>query len=105
VLNAGVGTYEPLDAVTRRRLDRTLAVNLIGPLLMLLRCLPLLRAAARARPDRGARVIALSSITGVLPEFGLAAYGATKAALTSLVRNINLEEACSSGSPDPHAKR
>jgi NAD(P)-dependent dehydrogenase (short-subunit alcohol dehydrogenase family) len=37
-------------------------------------------------------VVALSSITGVYPEAGLAAYGATKAALRSLVATLNAEE-------------
>ncbi|MCW2604435.1 MAG: putative 3-oxoacyl-[acyl-carrier-protein] reductase, partial [Pseudonocardiales bacterium] len=38
------------------------------------------------------RIVALSSIEGVFPESGLAAYGASKAALISLIRSINVEE-------------
>ena len=52
-------------------------------------------AAARRRSRiraRGARVIVLASITGVHAEAGLAAYGATKAALISLVETLNTEE-------------
>jgi len=52
----------------------------------------LLRAAAADDPDRGGRIIAFTSMAGVYPEEGLAAYGAAKAALISFVRSINLEE-------------
>jgi len=54
--------------------------------------LPLLRAAAAADPARGAKIVALSSITGVYAEAGLAAYGATKAALISLIETLDAEE-------------
>jgi 3-oxoacyl-[acyl-carrier protein] reductase len=56
------------------------------------RSLPLLRAAAAADPERGAKVIALASITGVYAEPGLAVYGATKAALISFMETLNAEE-------------
>jgi NAD(P)-dependent dehydrogenase (short-subunit alcohol dehydrogenase family) len=51
-----------------------------------------LRRAAAAHPERGARVVAIASLTGVAAEPGLAAYGATKAALISLCQSINVEE-------------
>lgn len=54
--------------------------------------LPLLRAGAAADPARGAKIVALASITGVYAERGLAVYGATKAALISLVQTLNAEE-------------
>ena len=92
VLNAGVGTAGAVADYPVRRLDRTIAVNLRAPFRLLQLCLPLLRAAAAAEPARGARVVALSSITGVHAEPGLAAYGATKAALLSLVDTVNAEE-------------
>ncbi|UNX56597.1 SDR family oxidoreductase (plasmid) [Georgenia sp. TF02-10] len=86
VLNAGVGTAAPIGDLPEARLDKTLAVNLRAPVLLLQRLLPLLRAADRAR------VVVLSSISGVYAEPGLAAYGATKAALNSLVETLNAEE-------------
>ena len=92
VLNAGVGTAGNVSSYPVRRLDRTIAVNLRAPFRLLQLCLPLLRAGAGDDPARGARVVALSSVTGVHAEPGLAAYGATKAALLSLVDTVNAEE-------------
>ncbi|WP_435593496.1 SDR family NAD(P)-dependent oxidoreductase [Nocardia sp. bgisy118] len=92
VLNAGVGTAEPLADASMRRFDKTLAVNLRAPMQLIQGALPMLRAAAALAPERGAKVIALSSITGVYAEAGLAAYGAAKAALISLFATLNAEE-------------
>lgn len=92
VLNAGVGTAGAIGDLPVHRLDKTIAVNLRAPFLLLQHALPLLRAGAAADPGRGARVIALASITGAYAEPGLAAYGATKAAVLSLVETLNAEE-------------
>ncbi|GAA4478332.1 3-oxoacyl-[acyl-carrier-protein] reductase [Rhodococcus olei] len=92
IVNAGVGTAGTVADFPMRRFDKTLDVNLRAPFLLLQQCLPLLRAGAAADPGRGAKVVALSSITGVYAESGLAVYGATKAALISLVATLNAEE-------------
>jgi 3-oxoacyl-[acyl-carrier protein] reductase len=92
VLNAGVGTAGGIADLPLRRFDKTLEVNLRAPFALLQHALPLLRATAQQRPGRGAKVIAMSSITGVYAEAGLAAYGATKAAVLSLVETLNAEE-------------
>ncbi|MFC4604945.1 SDR family NAD(P)-dependent oxidoreductase [Rhodococcus kronopolitis] len=92
ILNAGVGSAGTVADYPMRRFDKTLEVNLRAPFLLLQRCLPLLRAGAAADPGRGAKVIALASVTGVHAEHGLAVYGATKAALISLVQALNAEE-------------
>ena len=92
IVNAGVGTAGAIGDFPMRRFDKTLAVNLRAPVLLLQQCLPLLRAAAAANPGRGAKVVALSSITGVYSEAQLGVYGATKAALISLVSTFNTEE-------------
>lgn len=92
VLNAGVGTAGALGTLPMARFDKTVAVNLRAPFALLQQALPMLRAAAEADPGRGARVFALASITGVYAEAGLAAYGATKAAVVSLVETLNAEE-------------
>jgi 3-oxoacyl-[acyl-carrier protein] reductase len=92
VLNAGVGTAGPIGELSTHRLDKTIAVNLRAPFVLAQRCLPLLRLAAADDPERGARVVALASISGVYAEAGLAAYGATKAAVISLVETLNAEE-------------
>lgn len=43
-------------------------------------------------PERGARVMALSSMAGMYAEARLAAYGASKAAVNALVETLNVEE-------------
>jgi short-subunit dehydrogenase len=92
ILNAGVGTAGALAESSMRRFDKTLAVNLRAPLQLIQGALPMLRAGAAAAPARGAKVIALSSITGVYAEAGLSVYGAAKAALISLIATLNAEE-------------
>lgn len=92
VVNAGVGTAGPAGTYPLKRLDKTVSVNLVAPFVLTQSSLPLLRAGAEADPARGSKIIALSSITGAYAETGLAAYGATKAALLSLVDTLNAEE-------------
>ncbi|MPZ24937.1 MAG: SDR family NAD(P)-dependent oxidoreductase [Micromonosporaceae bacterium] len=92
LLCAGVGTAGLLADYPLHRFDRQVAVNLRGSLALLQECLPGLRAAASKHPDRGARVVAISSMAGVASEPGLAAYAATKAALISLCQSVNVEE-------------
>lgn len=91
-LSGGVGTAAPVDALTQRRIDKTVEVNFASALTLVRDSLPLLRKAARDDPQRGARVIALSSLTGIFAEPGLAVYGASKAALVSLMETVNAEE-------------
>ena len=92
ILNAGVGSAGPLAEFHPRRFDKQVTVNLRAPFVLLQQAMPLLRRTAAERPARGAKVVALCSITGVYAEPDLAVYGATKAALTSLVRSVNREE-------------
>ncbi len=92
VLNAGVGTAGRLGTLPLARFDKTVSVNVRAPFVLLQHALPMLRAGAAADPVRGARVVALASITGLYAEAGLAAYGATKAAVISLVDTLNAEE-------------
>jgi 3-oxoacyl-[acyl-carrier protein] reductase len=92
VLNAGVGSAGPLADFHPRRFDKQVTLNLRAPFVLLQESMPLLRKAAAADLTRGAKVVALSSITGVYAEPDLAVYGATKAALMSLVRSVNREE-------------
>ena len=92
VLAAGVGSAGPITDYPLDRWDKQFAVNVRAAFVAVARALPLLRQAAREDVVHGARVIALSSIGGVYPEPGLAAYGASKAALISLCRSLNEEE-------------
>ena len=92
VVNAGVGTAGTVAEFPMHRYAKTLDVNLRTPLAYMQESLPLLRQAAEQRPATGAKVIAMSSITGVFAEPGLGVYGASKAALLSLVDTFNVEE-------------
>ncbi|WP_068279011.1 SDR family NAD(P)-dependent oxidoreductase [Aldersonia kunmingensis] len=92
ILNAGVGTAGPIAEFPQRRFDKTVAVNFTAPFALIQRALPLLRAAAAKDARRGSKVVAISSITGEYAEPTMAAYGATKAALTSLIETMNMEE-------------
>jgi 3-oxoacyl-[acyl-carrier protein] reductase len=91
VLAAGVGTAGDLRSLPVRRLDKQYAVNVRAPFVLVQALLPLLSRTAAAHPRNGAKIIALSSITGVYPEPRLSAYGASKAALRSLCRAVNAE--------------
>jgi len=91
VLNAGVGSAGAMGEYPMRRFDKTVAVNLTAPFALLQASLPLLRKDAD-NPENGAKVVAVSSITGVYAEANLAVYGATKAALISLVETFNAEQ-------------
>jgi NAD(P)-dependent dehydrogenase (short-subunit alcohol dehydrogenase family) len=92
ILSAGVGTAGPVESLPLHRFDRTLEVNLASVFVLIQHALPLLRVAAADDPQHGSRVIALASIAGVYAEPGLAAYGASKAALVSLMETLNAEE-------------
>ncbi len=93
VVAAGVGAGRRMGEIDMKSLDLMLDVNLRGPIRLVQECLPLLRSTASADPGRGARVVAIASISGVVSEPGLAGYGASKAALISLCESITIEEA------------
>lgn len=94
ILNAGVGTAGPVDSTDLRHLDKTFDVNFVSAAILIKASLPMLRKAALMPQSNGSRIVALSSITGVYSEPGLAIYGASKAALLSLIETTNFEEAC-----------
>ncbi|WP_432066247.1 SDR family NAD(P)-dependent oxidoreductase [Streptomyces sp. C10-9-1] len=85
VLSAGVGSAALLGSYPARRFDKQFAVNVRAPFLLIDTCMDLMRRTAPAR------IVAISSITGCAPEPGLAAYGASKAALTALCEAVNTE--------------
>jgi 3-oxoacyl-[acyl-carrier protein] reductase len=93
VLCAGIGTVGDLATFPMARFDRMLTVNLRSPLVLVQQLMPALRATAATEPELGAKVVAVASITGVAAEQGLAAYGATKAALIALCESIIVAEA------------
>jgi len=89
VNNAGVmDSREPLDSMATDVIDRTLATNLRGPVVLTRRALPLLRE----RP--GARVINISSGLGAITESqsgDMPAYRISKTGLNGLTRYLDGE--------------
>jgi len=84
VNSAGVGIGGLVEELPAKSLDLQLGVNLRGLFLVTQAAIPLLRE------SRG-WIINLASIAGTLPTPGLAAYGATKAAVIALTRSLNEE--------------
>lgn len=90
VLNAGMGSIGPFADFPARRFDKLYAINVRSAFVLTQRLLPALRRTAGHRGT--AKVIAVSSLTGVAGEPLNSAYGASKAALTSLCETLNTEE-------------
>ena len=85
--NAGENHPAALETISLEAWDRTLAVNLTGPML-------LLRAAAEEMRRRGGgRIVNVGSIYAILGRPGRAPYAASKTALTGLTRVAALEYA------------
>ncbi len=84
VNSAGIGVGGHLADLTTKRFDLQVGVNLRGLFLVTRAAIPLLRE------SRGL-IVNLASIAGTIPAPGLAAYGATKAAVISLTRSLNEE--------------
>ena len=76
--NAGVAEFAPLGKITEEHFDRLFGINVKGTLFTVQKALPLMK-------DGGSIIIngSVASVKGT-PAFGV--YGATKAALRSLVR-------------------
>ena len=84
VLNVGVGVGElGLNGATPESWDRTLEINLRGPMLCCKAALP--------RMENGSSVVFISSIAGLIAGSRLPAYDASKAALAGLMRHVALE--------------
>jgi 3-oxoacyl-[acyl-carrier protein] reductase len=92
IINAGVGTAGRIESIDRRRVEKMFTVNFHACLALVQASLPVLKRAVTEDPSTCARVVALASSTGVYVEHGLAGYGASKAALISLMEALNLEE-------------
>lgn len=86
VLNVGVGPGElGLRGASPESWDRTLAINLRGPMLCCREALP--------RLESGSPIVFISSIAGLVAGSRLPAYDASKAALGGLMRHVALEGA------------
>ena len=84
VNSAGIGIAGQLSDLSTKRWDLQVGVNLRGLFLVTRFAIPLLRE------SRGI-IVNLASIAGTIPSPGLAAYGATKAAVISLTHSLNAE--------------
>ncbi|MCK8616671.1 SDR family NAD(P)-dependent oxidoreductase [Gordonia sp. C13] len=93
VLNAGMGSIGPFSEFPVRRMDKLMNINVRSAYVLIQQLLPALRATAGATD--ASRVIAISSLTGVAAEPLNSAYGASKAALTSLCETLNTEQSAS----------
>jgi NAD(P)-dependent dehydrogenase (short-subunit alcohol dehydrogenase family) len=85
VNNAGIWRFTPLASTPMDEAQRVLQVNVLGPLLMMQRFLPLLAA------DDGGTIVNLSSITANYSPTGTGLYPASKAALETLTRIAAVE--------------
>lgn len=79
VVNAGVAGAGAITDLSFAEWQRIVSVNLDGAFLSL-------RAAMRAMKGSGGAIVATGSAAGIKPEAGVAAYGASKAALLHLVK-------------------
>ncbi len=79
VVNAGVADAKPIEEMSFSDWRRVMAVNLDGAFLTL-------KAAMRAMRGNGGSIVLTASSAGIKAEPGIAAYGASKAALIHLAR-------------------
>ena len=84
VNNAGVMTQAPADSLTLEDWQRSLAINLTAPFLLIRASLPHLRA-------RGGAIVNIGSIEGLATNPGHAAYCAGKAGLHGLTRAVAVD--------------
>jgi NAD(P)-dependent dehydrogenase (short-subunit alcohol dehydrogenase family) len=84
VNSAGVGVGGNVEQLTTKKWDLQLDVNLRGAFIVTRESIP------KLKESRGL-VVNLASIAGTIPTPGLAAYGASKAALISLTKSLNRE--------------
>ena len=82
-LNAGIGTFGPIEAITPKDYDDTFNVNVRGPYFQLQSLLPLL--------DNPSSVVFTSSIAGSGAFATASVYSATKAAIISLGKTLAVE--------------
>jgi NAD(P)-dependent dehydrogenase (short-subunit alcohol dehydrogenase family) len=79
VVNAGIGVGQPIDEMSFAEWRRVMSVNLDGAFLTL-------QAAMRAMKGSGGSIVLTASAAGIKADAGIAAYGASKAAVIHLAR-------------------
>jgi len=83
VVNAGIGSFDPFDAVTEQTYDEVFAINTKGPFFTVQRLAPLI--------SEGGSVILNTSIANQTGWPALSVYSASKAALRSMARTFGKE--------------
>ncbi len=91
LVNAGIGAGGPIEALSLAEWRRVLSVNLDGAFLTLQAAMRAIRAGGN-----GGSIVITASAAGVKAEPGIAAYGASKAAVIHLAR-IAAREGASAG--------
>ncbi|UOQ50345.1 SDR family oxidoreductase [Gracilibacillus caseinilyticus] len=82
--NAGVGSFLPLGEITEEQVDRTFAINVKGTIFTVQKALSLF-------PNKGGSIIVTGSTAGSIGNPAFSVYGASKAALRTLVRDWILD--------------
>ncbi|MBO0935183.1 SDR family oxidoreductase [Fibrella sp. HMF5335] len=82
-VNAGVATFAPLEHMTEATFDHNMDVNFKGAFFSIQAVLPLMR--------EGGSIVLNTSVNAHMGMAGASAYGASKAALVSLARNLSAE--------------
>ena len=83
VANAGMGEIAPLGSITEAYFDRVFSTNVKGVTFTVQGALPLM--------GEGGSIVIIGSTASIDPGPGLSVYGATKAALRTLVRSWTLD--------------
>jgi NAD(P)-dependent dehydrogenase (short-subunit alcohol dehydrogenase family) len=83
ILNAGIGSFDPFDAVTEPTFDEVFAINVKGPFFTVQKLAPLL--------TEGSGVVLTTSIANQTGWDALSVYSASKAALRSMARTLSRE--------------
>jgi NAD(P)-dependent dehydrogenase (short-subunit alcohol dehydrogenase family) len=79
IANAGIGDHAVLGSITEQQVDWTFAVNVKGVIFTVQAALPLM--------PRGGSVVVIGSTASEIPPPGMSVYGASKAAVRTLVRS------------------
>jgi NAD(P)-dependent dehydrogenase (short-subunit alcohol dehydrogenase family) len=86
VNNAGGAPYAEAAGASPRFHSKIVSLNLLAPLQVAQRAYAVMR-----RQDSGGSIVMVSSVSGVRPSPGTAAYGAAKAGLNSLTASLAVE--------------
>ena len=82
-VNAGIGRYVPIEDVTEKFFDETMATNLKGAYFTIQKALPLF--------SRDATVVLNASVSAHMGRPGSSVYGASKAAVISMAKTLSAD--------------